>query len=79
MMEELLHRIVNDNRQAREQWNSVASRTVAAIQAGDIDELIAIVRDVSTGGEEDRTEERQDGVTDESAGIPGTAESPAHE
>ena len=78
-MKELLHRIVNDNRQAREQWNSVASRTVAAIQTGDIDELIAIVRDVSGGGEEDRTEAGEAGTADGTAGIPGTAESPAHE
>ena len=79
MMEELLHRIVNDNRQAREQWNSVASRTVAAIQTGDIDELCAIVRDVSGGGEEDRTEAREAGTADGTAGIPDAPESPAHE
>ena len=78
-MKELLHRIVNDNRQAREQWNSVASRTVAAIQTGDIDELIAIVRDVSGGAEEDRTEAGEAGTADGIVGIPGTAESPAHE
>lgn len=43
-------RLVSENRQSRERFEGIASRTVSAITQGNTDDLTNIIRDI-TGGE----------------------------
>ena len=70
----ILEKLVSDNRQSRERFEGIASRTVSAITQGNSDDLTAIIRDI-TGGESG-AEPVETGVTDGTDGNQSTAASP---
>lgn len=49
-LQDIMTRLVSENRQSRERFEGIASRTVSAITQGNTDDLTNIIRDI-TGGE----------------------------
>ncbi len=49
-LQDIMTRLVSENRQSRERFEGIASRTVSAITQGNTDDLTSIIRDI-TGGE----------------------------
>ena len=67
-LSDIMTRLVSENRQSRERFEGIASRTVSAITQGNTDDLTAIIRDIQ-GGESsaEPVEVRStDGVTGDS-------------
>ena len=53
-LQDIMARMVSQNRQSRERFEGIASRTVSAVIEGNTDELTNIIRDVANseqGGE----------------------------
>jgi len=77
-LQSILTRLVSDNRQSRERFGGIASRTVSAVMQGNTDELNNIIRDVATAESSGESGDKplETGDTDGPSGDQGNAGSP---